>query len=57
MKGDKDKAAAACGDCCGKDHEKGCCASHKKDDKTSMNGCGDKQCGEQCASHASAGGK
>jgi hypothetical protein len=55
MKGDKDKATAACGDCC-KDHEKGCC-SQKKDDKTSMNCCGDKQCGEHCASHASAGGK
>jgi hypothetical protein len=56
MKGDKDKAAS-CGDCCAKDHEKGCCASQKKDDKTSMNCCGDKQCGEHCASHASAGGK
>lgn len=58
MKGDKDKAAAAaCGDCCGKDHEKGCCASHKKGDKTAMNCCSDKHCGEHCASHASAGGK
>ncbi len=56
MKGDKDKAAS-CGDCCAKDNEKGCCASQKKDDKTSMNCGGDKQCGEHCASHASAGGK
>ncbi len=55
MKGDKDKAAATCGDCCGKDSGKSCC-SHMKDDKTSMNSCGDKQCGEHCA-HASAGGK
>src|SRR5258708_36243216 len=46
MKDDKDKTAAACGECCGKDHEKGCCASHNKDDKTAMS-CGkDKQCGE-----------
>ncbi|HYL95762.1 MAG TPA: hypothetical protein VET69_08155 [Terriglobales bacterium] len=56
MKGDKDKAAtAACGDCCGKDHEKGCCASAKKGEKTAMNCCGGKQCGEHCAAHASAG--
>jgi hypothetical protein len=56
MKGDKDKTAGACGDCCGKDHERGCCASHNKDDKTAMS-CGkDKQCGEHCASHAPTGG-
>jgi hypothetical protein len=55
MKADKDKTAtASCGDCCSKDHEKGCCASHKKDDKTAMNCC-EKECGEHCASHASAG--
>jgi hypothetical protein len=55
MKDDSDKSAATCGDCCGKDHEKNCCASHNKGDKTAMS-CGDgKQCGEHCASHASAG--
>jgi len=53
MKGDQDKAAS-CGDCCGKDHEKNCCASHQQGDKTAMS-CGDKQCAEHCASHASAG--
>ena len=54
MKGDKDKAAS-CGDCCAKDkdHEKGCCASHKEGDKTAMNCCGGKQCGEPGASHSS----
>lgn len=60
MKNDKDKtAAASCGDCgsgncCSKDHEKGCCASHMKGEETAMNCCG-KECGEHCASHASAG--
>jgi len=60
MKADKDKTAtASCGDCssgdcCSKDHEKGCCASHLKGEKTAMNCC-DKQCGEHCASHGSAG--
>jgi hypothetical protein len=57
MKGDKDKAAASCVDSCGKNHEKGCCASHKKGDKTATNCCGGKQCGEHSASHAQAGGK
>jgi len=56
MKGDKDKSAAACGDCCGKDHEKGCCASHKTGDKSALNCCEEKQCGEHRASHASQGG-
>lgn len=60
MKADKDKTAtASCancgsGDCCAKDHEKGCC-SQMKSEKTAMNCCG-KQCGDHCASHASAGG-
>jgi len=52
MKGEKGKAAS-CGDCCGKDHEKDCCASHKKDDKTAMNCCSAKQCGGHSAMHAS----
>ena len=55
MKGDKDKTAAACGDCCGKDHEKGCCSSHNKDDKTAMSCGSEKECGEHCATHAHAG--
>jgi len=56
MKGDKGKTAAAtCGDQCGKDREKGCCASHQKDDKTAMNCCG-KTCGEHCSTHGSASG-
>src|ERR1039458_1115760 len=55
MKGDKDKAAS-CGDCCKEKDEKGCCASHKEGDKTAMNCCGGKQCGEHSASHGSMGG-
>ena len=55
MKEDKAKTAAAtCGDQCGKDHEKGCCASHKKDEKAAMNCCG-KTCGDHCASHTASG--
>jgi hypothetical protein len=54
MEGDKDKTAAACGECCGKGHEKGCCSSHDKDDKTAMSCGDDKQCGDHCAAHASA---
>jgi len=52
MKGDNDKAAAACGDRCSKDNPKGCCASQKKGDKTATNCCGDKRCGKHCASRA-----
>jgi hypothetical protein len=47
MKSGKDKTAAAA--CSGKGHEKGCCTSHKTDDKTAMNCSGDKQCAEHCA--------
>ena len=46
--------AASCGDCCGKDHEKDCCASHNKSDKTAMNCCDQKHCSEH-SPHASGG--
>ncbi|MGD1024057.1 MAG: hypothetical protein ABR880_14825 [Candidatus Sulfotelmatobacter sp.] len=50
-----DQTTAACcgGEKCVKDCEKGCCASHKKDDKTAMNYCSDKRCGKHCAARAS----
>ena len=56
MKGAKHETAMSCSDCCAKDHEKDCCVSHGKDEKTAMSSGDGKQCGEPCASHTATGG-